>query len=146
LIVFTNMPEFAAYYPLIKQVHVATVTLSLLLFCIRWGGVLSSASWPMQPGVRHTSVGIDVVLLASGVTLWLVSGWPFLTSTWLQVKLGLLVVYILLGSWALKRAKSKAGHLFFGMTALTVVAQMVGVALMHHPGGWLQWVLRHAGI
>jgi uncharacterized membrane protein SirB2 len=62
----------------------------------------------------------------------------------LGTKLLLLVVYVLLGSWALKRARSVRGHLVCGVLALTTAAHMVGVAWHHHPAGWLLplWQMR----
>lgn len=136
------MTEVALLYPALKHLHLGAVGLSLLLFAGRWLGVLAQGRWPMRAALRHTSVMIDVVLLAAGLSLWLLGGWGVWQSPWLVTKMLLLVVYVLLGSWALKRARSRAGHLLYGLAALAVAAQMVGVALMHHPGGWVQWLLR----
>lgn len=124
-------------YPYVKTVHILSVVLSLSLFVARWLGVLVSKKWPMLRRIRLLSIGIDIVLLSAGAALWTMGGWHPWHTPWLGVKLLMLVVYVLLGSWALKRSQSRTGHLFFGLLALTVAAQMVGVALHHDATGWL---------
>lgn len=79
---------------------------------------------------------IDTVVLGGGVTLWTLGNWHPWQHTWLGAKLVLLVVYVLLGSWALKRAKSRVGKVAFGVLAVTVALHMVGIAAHHHPAGW----------
>lgn len=130
------MPEFNPYQ-LVKTVHHLSIALSLTLFAARWAGVLAQSAWPMRRPVRLTSVAIDTVLLSAGVALWVLGGWHPWHSPWLGAKLLALVVYVLLGSWALKRAHSRSGKLLCGVLALAVAAHMVGMALQHHPAGWL---------
>jgi uncharacterized membrane protein SirB2 len=136
------MQDIGVFYPQVKLLHLWAVSLSLALFTARWLGVLLCAQWPMRHAVRGVSVGIDVVLLSAGVGLWTLGGWSLSQSPWLLAKLMLLVGYILLGSWALKRARSARGRMLFGLAALTVAAQMVGIAFMHHPLGWGFWVMQ----
>lgn len=131
------MPDVTFLYPHVKTVHHLSVALSLSLFAARWAGVLVQAGWAMRPRTRLVSVAIDTVLLVAGVALWVLGGWHPWHSPWLGAKLLALVVYVLLGSWALKRARSRKGHLVFGLLALGVAAHMVGMALHHHPAGWL---------
>ena len=59
-----------------------------------------------------------------------------LQQTWLGLKLALLVVYIVLGSFALKRGRTRGQRLVFFIAALAVVLGMVGIALARHPAGW----------
>lgn len=124
-------------YALIKTVHHLAIALSLALFVLRWVGVLRGHSWPLDRRVRHASVGIDTVLLTAGVSLWIWGAWHPWHQPWLGSKLAWLVVYVLLGSWALKRARSIRGHLVFGLMAVATAVHMVGVAWHHHPAGWL---------
>lgn len=130
------MLALTEHYPAIKTLHQGAVGLSLSLFAVRWLGVLAAAPWPMRARLRWASVGIDVVLLCAGLTLWWAGGWTLAQAPWLAAKLLLLPVYVVLGSWALKRAQTWRGHLLFGLAALGVVAWMAGMALAHHPAGW----------
>ncbi len=90
----------------------------------------------MQPFWRYLSVVIDVLLLAAGASLWaLLSLHPMLTP-WLGTKLVLLLIYIVLGSFALKRGRTRAQRMVFFTAALAVVLSMAGIALAHDPAGW----------
>ena len=126
-------------YPALLHLHRACVTASIALFVARGLGVTALQAWPMQARWRWLSVAIDVPLLAAGVGLWTLLGYHPLQQTWLGVKLVLLVVYIVLGSYALKRGRTRMQRLLFFVAALVVVLVMVGIALARHPAGW--WVL-----
>ena len=123
-------------YPALLDLHRACVTASIALFMARGLGVATLQTWPMQRRWRYLSVAIDVPLLAAGVGLWTLLGYHPLQQTWLGLKLVLLVVYIVLGSFALKRGRTRAGRLVFFALALAAVASMVGIALNRHPVGW----------
>lgn len=131
------MLEAINAYALVKTTHHLSVALSVLLFAARWLGVLGQAAWVMQGPTRLLSVAIDTVLLSAGVALWVLGGWHPLHNPWLGAKLLALVVYVLLGSWALRRARSRTGQLVFGLLAVVMATQMVGMALHHHPAGWI---------
>mgnify|MGYP003606480667 CR=1 FL=1 len=130
------MPD-TAFYLHVKTIHHTSIALSLLLFTARWLGVLARAHWPLKRPVRMARRAVLTDLLTAGVGLWVQGGCRPWLSPWLGTKLGLLVVYVLLGSWALKRAHTPAGHALEGVLALATAAQMVGVAIHHHPSGWV---------
>lgn len=125
-------------YPALLHLHRACVAASIALFCARGLGVLAQQAWPMRRSWRYLSVAIDVGLLAAGASLWALLAYHPMRESWLGTKLVLLVVYIVLGSFALKRARTRAQRLAFFITALAVVLSMVGIALARHPAGW--WV------
>lgn len=123
------------HYAGIKSAHVALVAASGSLFALRGAGVLAGQSWPLQAGWRWLSVLIDVGLLTAGVSLWMALRLTPSTSPWLVVKLALLVVYVVLGSYALKRARTPTARFGFYAAALATLLFMVTVALRHHPLG-----------
>ena len=90
----------------------------------------------MQTSWRYLSVAIDVPLLLAGASLWVLLGYHPLQQTWLGVKLVLLVVYIVLGSFALKRGRTRGQRLAFFIAALAVVLSMAGIALTRSPAFW----------
>lgn len=67
----------------------------------------------MQRGWRYLSVSIDAPLLLAANSLWALLGYHPLQQTWLGLKLVLLVVYIVLGSFALKRGPTRVQSLLF---------------------------------
>ena len=123
-------------YPALLHLHRACVTASIALFVARGLGVTALQVWPMQARWRWLSVAIDVPLLVSGASLWALLNYHPLQQQWLGIKLALLVVYIVLGSFALKRGHTRSQRLVFFIAALAVVLGMVGIGLARHPAGW----------
>lgn len=125
-----------AFYLEIRHVHMGAVFASGGLFLLRGLGVnLLGASWPMWAPVRYLSYTIDTVLLTAALMLMtIVHQFPFVHA-WLTVKLVLLVVYIVLGSFALKRGKTRVARLGFFVGALLVFAFILSVARAHDPAG-----------
>jgi uncharacterized membrane protein SirB2 len=123
----------------IRQAHLALVVLSGTLFALRGLGVLAGARWPLHRALRIGSVVIDTLLLAAGVALWSMLQLNPMRETWLGAKLGLLVLYIMLGRWALKRAGATAARAALFIAALTVFATMVSIGWTRHPLGLWRW-------
>lgn len=133
------------FYPHLKTTHVALVATSGLLFALRGGAVLAGQRWPLHKALRLGSVAIDTALLSAGVALWWLLGLQLGRDTWLGAKLLLLLLYIVLGSLALKRARTPRMRLLAFVAAIACYVFMVSVALAHHPLGalrhWYEQVL-----
>jgi uncharacterized membrane protein SirB2 len=118
-------------------VHVAAVITSGVLFALRGGGVLAEARWPMSAPLRYLTYTVDTVLLTAALMLaTILHQYPFVHG-WLTVKVLLLVVYIVLGSFALKRGRTPAARAGFFLAAVLVYLFIVSVARAHHPLGVL---------
>jgi uncharacterized membrane protein SirB2 len=132
----------AAHFVAIRQVHVACVLLSGTLFCVRGGLRIANVAAANHRLLRLASYAIDTALLAAAVLLTiLLQQYPF-REAWLTTKVLLLVVYIGLGSLALRRARGRrARSLAFG-AALLAYVWIIGVAVTHAPAGWLSWAHR----
>ncbi|MEZ5464504.1 MAG: SirB2 family protein [Lysobacteraceae bacterium] len=128
-----------AYYLQIKWVHVAAVIASGALFLLR--GLLASVGrqrMAMWAPLRYLSYGIDTVLLTAALMLLtILHQYPFVHA-WLTVKVLLLVVYIVLGSLALKRGRTLRNRRLWFVAALAVYAFIVSVARSRSPFGALQ--------
>jgi uncharacterized membrane protein SirB2 len=122
--------------------HRALVGVSVLLFAARAAGVGLLQHWPMKTPVRWSSVLVDTALMSLGVALWLLMHHNPLHEPWLAGKLLLLLIYIVLGSYGLKRGTTRASRAGFSLLALLVVAQMYGMARWRDPWGLLNLVLR----
>jgi uncharacterized membrane protein SirB2 len=126
-----------AYYAQVKWVHVAAVLSSGLLFFLR--GLLlqlGAGRLAMFAPVRYLSYGIDTVLLTAALMLATMLPPAMFANGWLLAKLLLLPVYVVLGSFALKRARTPGARLACYVAALAVFATMAGIARAHHPAGW----------
>ena len=128
-------------YPQIKHAHIGLVMVSVALFALRGAAVQVGMRWPRSKPVRLASYAIDTGLLAAG--LWLVAILPggFFANGWLTAKLVLLVAYVVLGVFAMRRARSRAGRALCYVAALATFAMIYGIARAHHPLGPLQGLL-----
>jgi len=124
-----------AYYLQIKWVHVFAVLASGALFAMRGGFVLAGARWPMAAPWRYLSYSIDTVLLTGAAMLASILPAAMFANGWLAAKLVLLPVYVVLGSFALKRARTRLGRALSYAMALAVYGYIIGIALTHHPLG-----------
>ena len=123
------------FYPQIKAVHIAAVILSGLLFLMRGGAVQLGASWAMAAPLRYLSYTIDTVLLTAALMLaTIIHQFPFVQG-WLTAKVLLLVVYVVLGSFALKRGRTRAVRTSCWIAALLVYLYIISIARAHNPLG-----------
>ena len=120
-------------YLLLKQIHVTAVVLSVSFFMLRGIWMLADSPRLQARFVRIAPHVIDTVLLASAVGLALVvRQYPFVDG-WLTAKVLGLVAYVVLGSIALKRGRSRGVRAAAFAGALACVAYIVGVAVTHSP-------------
>lgn len=117
-------------YMIAKHLHTTTVALTLVFFLVRGGWMFTGSAMLQRKWVRIAPHVIDTVLLLSALYLAIaVWGWPATLHGWITAKLVALVLYIVLGTIALKRGRTRAvrGTAFVG--ALVVFAYLVAVAL-----------------
>ena len=124
------------YYPLIKHLHLTSVTLSILFFMVRGAGMMVDAEWLQKKLVRVLPHIIDTILLASAIALTIIlSQYPFVED-WLTAKVIGLFLYIGFGTIALKRGKTKTIRITAFMLALCSVAYILSVAITHNAVPW----------
>lgn len=118
-----------AFYPQVKWVHVAMVIASGSLFALRGAGMLMGSTIGMAAPVRYLSYAIDTTLLTAALMLaTMLHQYPFVHG-WLTAKVLLLVIYIVLGSFALKRGATIRTRGLFFVAALIVYGMIAAVAL-----------------
>jgi uncharacterized membrane protein SirB2 len=123
-------------YLVLKYVHVGAVAVSFSLFFVR-GLWMAGAPRKLQTRwVRVVPHVMDTVLLASAVALAVISGqYPF-EQPWLTAKVLALVAYILLGTVALRRGRTRRQRIVAWLLALAVFGYMVAVARARVPFPW----------
>lgn len=115
-----------SWYPLLKHLHIFLALLSGLGFALRGFAFLVLDRRLTHPLLRITPHVVDTLLLASGISLWVMVGWPFMS--WLGLKISLVVVYIALGVAAF-RARARQGAVGFYILALSVFVVIAYIAL-----------------
>ena len=125
----------AEYYLQIRFAHVLLVCCSGTLFAVRGLAAIAGAAWANHPALRWLSYVIDTCLLTAALMLvTILQQYPFVQS-WLTVKVLLLVVYIVLGVYALRRARTRAARVAAYVAALLVFLFIASVAWRHDPRG-----------
>jgi len=125
-------------YPQIRLAHIVFVTASGTLFAARAIATVAGARWSASKAARRASWLIDTGLLAAAVLLLYVLQLNPFAVPWLAAKLGLLLVYIALGTMALRRARSTSARIAWSIAALACFAMMVSIARAHDPLGVLR--------
>ena len=123
------------FYPQIKQFHIACVILSGLLFVTRALFAIAGARWPMAAPLRYLSYAIDSALLTAALMLLTILPSAVFSNGWLLAKLVVLACYIVLASFALKRAPSTKARTLCLVGAVAAYLCVVAIALAHHPLG-----------
>jgi uncharacterized membrane protein SirB2 len=119
-------------YSTLKLIHIGCVFLSITLFVLR--GMAMWADAPLPRALRVVPHLIDSVLLVSAITLATWANFNPLQQPWLAAKLLCLVGYVVLGSIALKRGKTRGQRLAAFAAALLVLSYMIKLALSKQLG------------
>ncbi|MBI2276097.1 MAG: SirB2 family protein [Dechloromonas sp.] len=120
-------------YLALKHLHVTCVVLSGLGFCLRGWWMLRESPLRQHRLARVLPHVVDTLLLGSALTMaWMSGQYPF-AQGWLTAKLGGLIAYILLGTMALKRGKTRRSRATYFGLALLAYAYIVSVALTRNP-------------
>lgn len=123
-------------YYWIKTLHISTVIFTVSFFTLRLFWMINRSGLVNRAWVRKLSQFNDTLLLIAGISLALLSQqYPFI-APWLTAKLIALLVYIILGMYALKWAKSRRNRIYFGLLALLCVGYMISVALTRQVQPW----------
>jgi uncharacterized membrane protein SirB2 len=107
----------------------AAVATSYLLFVVRGVWMIRELPRLAKPAVKIVPHLVETVLLASAIVLAVMSGQYPLESGWLTANVVALVVYIILGTIALKRRQSKRTRVTAWLPAQIVFAYIVAVAI-----------------
>jgi uncharacterized membrane protein SirB2 len=133
----TEAGGLLAFYPQIRQVHIAAVCLSGALFALRGLGVLAGQAWPRHAVLRYGSYTIDTVLLTAALMLLTILPGAMFANHWLSVKLCFVAAYIILGIAMMRSRRGRGARAGLYAAAVLAYATAFGIARMHHPAGWL---------
>jgi len=125
------------FYPQIKHAHIGLALLSGTLFAVRGLLLLLGQRWAGAAPVRYLSYAVDTALLAAALALVAILPAGLYANGWLAAKLALVVVYVALGVFALRRGRTRGARAACYVAALLVFAQVYCIARTHSPLGAL---------
>lgn len=128
-------------YMALKHSHMLFVDISGLFFLVRGCWMLMDSSMLQKVWVKVLPHVNDTLLLLCGIGLAVVTHQYPIEQNWLTVKVLLLVAYIVLGTIALKKGKTRQIRVIAFFAALACFLFMVSVARTRDPLGFLTFVL-----
>lgn len=127
-------------YLVLKYVHVGAVIVSYCLFFLRGTWMLTDSPLLARRWVRVVPHVNDTILLIAAIWLTtIIHQYPG-TSGWLTAKVAGLIVYILVGTVAIRRGRSRRVRATAWVAAQVVFLYIVAVALTRDAnplGSWL---------
>jgi len=123
-------------YATVKALHVACVIITFALFFLRGIWMITGSPFLQQRWVRIVPHVNDSVLLAAAITLAVMLKQYPLTDNWLTAKVIGLVVYIVLGTLAMKPQRPRRLRMVMWIAAQGVFFYIVAVALTHNALPW----------
>ena len=122
---------------MIKLIHMSTAFISISLFLLRGFWVYRDSTMMNKKWVKIVPhINDTVLLITAAILTYATQQYPFVDS-WLTAKFIALIIYIILGMFALKRAKELKNKVIFFILSLLMFSYIVGVALTRTAG----WVL-----
>ncbi|MFZ5566249.1 MAG: SirB2 family protein [Pseudomonadota bacterium] len=127
--------DWVIHYRTLHHLHMGLALTSGALFTVRGAGLLARQRWSQHVALRRLSVIIDTGLLITALRLlWELRLNPFVMP-WLQMKLTVLPLYIVLGMCAFKYARQQELRALCYLAALACYGFIVSVALTRSPWG-----------
>ena len=122
-------------YAALYYLHIGTVILSGAFFLVRGLWMIGGSDMLQARWVRIAPHVIDTLLLTAAIGLAIIiQQYPF-THAWLTAKLIALVLYIVLGVFALRRGRTLTIRIACLVAAVASFAFMVSIAITRHPLG-----------
>jgi uncharacterized membrane protein SirB2 len=107
--------------------------LSICFFCVRFYWSIANNPLLQYKWVKVIPHIIDTLLLSFGVYLLFTLQLWLNQQPWLVAKILALIIYICLGTFAIKRGRTQNVKLVTGFLAIIVYLYMINVAISHNP-------------
>ncbi len=125
-------------YVLLKQVHVFFALASIIGYILRWHWTMSGSRLSQMKLTKTAPHVIDTLFLTTGVALaFTINQYPFSTA-WLTAKITGLLVYIVLGMFAMSGKVSRPWRVSAFLAAISTYAWILTVARFKSPWGFLE--------
>ena len=127
-------------YLILKYAHTVAAVATISGFVLRGYWMLTDSAHLQHRVTKIAPHIVDTVFFLAGIgMLWLLHLNPF-TQGWLLAKFAGLIVYIVLGTIAIKRGPTKQIRAIAFIAAISAFAYVVGVALSKSPLSWLKFL------
>ena len=128
-------------YLWIKSLHTIAAFATLSGFIVRGYWMMAQSDKLNRKVVRVIPHIIDTILLVAAIALVMTLQLNVFAQPWLLAKIAGLIVYIVLGTIAIKRGSSRQIQIIAFVSALAVFAYILGVAMTKSPASWLTYLI-----
>lgn len=126
-------------YLALKYLHILAAVLTISGFILRGVWMMTDSPKLELPITRISPHIVDTVFLLSGLAMVAMLSLNPLAHAWLIAKFAGIIAYIVLGTIAIRRGRTRDQRLIAFAAALSVFAYIVGAALTKSPASWLAW-------
>ena len=126
-------------YPLIKNLHALAAIVTITGFILRGYWMMTNRDILQHRVTRTVPHIVDTIFLLSGIAMLVMLSLNPLTQSWLLAKFAGLILYILLGTVAIRRGSTLQIRTIAFIAALSVFGYIVGVALSKSPASWMAY-------
>jgi uncharacterized membrane protein SirB2 len=127
-------------YLFVKQVHTLSAVLTITGFVLRGYWMITGSAKLQHRVTRIAPHVVDTLFLLSGIAMLVTLSLNPLSQSWLLAKFVGLIVYILLGTIAIRRGSTPQIRTIAFVAALSVFAYVTGVAMSKSPASWLAYL------
>jgi len=124
-------------YLTMKILHVIAALATISGFVLRGYWMMVESEMLQRKFVRIAPHVVDTIFLLSGIALVAMLQLNVLAAPWMLAKLAGLIVYIVLGTVAIRRGPTRQTRSIAFVAALAVFAYIVGVAYSKSAASWL---------
>ena len=123
-------------YEFTKVINITTALLSISGFILRGVWMLNSSSLLQNRWVKIVPHINDTILLVAAIILVILTAQYPGPTTWINIKIIALIIYILLGTIALKRGKTKPMRITAWVLAILIFIYMFEVVISKTVQPW----------
>lgn len=125
-------------YLFLKSLHAIAGAVTISGFVLRGYWMMTRSDKLQWKTTRIAPHVIDTLFLLSGVALVMLLQLQPFSQPWLLAKFAGLIIYIVLGTVAIKRGSTMQIRVLAFVAALATFAYIVGVAVAKSPASWLK--------
>ena len=118
-----------SWYLILKHAHLTFAVISLLGFFLRGYWMVMESALLQTTAAKILPHLNDTLLLGSAIALVVMTRQYPIVVGWVTLKILLLILYIVFGTFALKRGRTKEQRIKFLMASVVVVAGIFLVAV-----------------
>lgn len=124
-------------YEALRTAHTALAALTIAGFLLRGLWMLSDSSLLTARLTRIAPHVVDTLFLIAGIAMLIVASLNPIGQPWLLAKFCGLVAYVVLGTIALKRGRTRGQRAIAFIAAVAVFAWVTGVAVTKSVTPWM---------